>query len=92
MIKTYSGTQYILRHLSGNGELCDRYSTYEDAVKGREEARIREIEYRKENGLSPEPTKYAIVKSHWINLYEVNGDDHRFISHSLNETVVPEED
>lgn len=91
MIKVYTGTQYIVRHLSGNGELCDRYETLEDAIKGRSEAQSREVEYRKEHNYeSLIPTEYLIVKSTWTNIYEEDGDQHRFVSHTLNETVVPE--
>lgn len=93
MLKTYSGTQYILRHLNGNGELCDRYETLEAAKEGRAAAMEREKEYRKKNHYSfLEPSKYAIIKSTWIDIYDIkkNGDN-IFISHSLNETVIPED-
>ena len=93
MIKTYSGTQYILRHVNGNGELCDRYETLEAAKEGRTAVMEREKEYRKKYGCSYlTPSKQVIVKSTWINIYEIkkNGDN-IFISHSLNETVVTED-
>lgn len=87
MIKTYSGTQYILRHVNGNGELCDRYETLEAAKEGRVAAMAREIEYRKNNGYSVlTPSKYVIVQSTWTNVY--NDDD--FVSHTLVEVVIPD--
>ena len=93
MLKTYSGTQYILRHPSGNGELLDRYDTVEDAIKGREEAKAREIEYRKQYNFTVlEPSDYIIVKSTWSRVVDIDEEDnHRFISYSLNEVVIPEE-
>ena len=93
MIKTYSGTQYILRHPSGNGELCDRYDTVEDAIKGREEAYKREADYRKEHNYDVlTPSALVIVKSTWSRVVEIDEEDnHRFISYSLNETIMPED-
>lgn len=93
MLKTYSGTQYILRHPSGNGELLERYDTVEAAIKGKEEAQKREEEYRKENGFTIlKPSDYVIVKSTWSRVVDIDAEDnHRFISYSLNEVVIPEE-
>ena len=88
MIRTYSGTQYIVRNANGNGELLERYETIDAAKEAKVAAIARETEYRKNNGYSIlAPSKYVIVQSTWTNVY----NDDEFISHTLVEIVIQEE-
>ena len=92
MVKIHTNTYYILKHINGNGELSYEYDTVEAAIEGRKEAQVREIEYRKLWGFeSKDPTNYLIVRVDWTSIYEINGEDHRFVSSTRSETVVQED-